>query len=58
MADKMNKGKRKPNWSETEIACLVQACTDNKLLLVSKMTIEVTNRKKEEFWADTCEKYV
>ncbi|XP_052232353.1 nuclear apoptosis-inducing factor 1-like isoform X2 [Dreissena polymorpha] len=56
MADKMNKGKRKPNWSETEIACLVQACTDNNSLLVSKMTIEVTNKKKEEFWADTCEK--
>ncbi|KAH3856253.1 hypothetical protein DPMN_098837 [Dreissena polymorpha] len=58
MADKVTKGKRKPNRSESGTACLVQACTDNYVLLESKMSVEVTNRRKEEFLADTCEKYV
>ena len=50
-----NKG-RKPNWSASELAVLVEACTENYNVVTGKFTSSISARGKDAFWSDTLEK--
>ena len=50
--------KRKANWSEKEIVCLVSEVTENILLLSSKHDgNERSEKSKSVFWKELSERY-
>ena len=47
---------RKANWSEREVAVLVDECTRNYDLIVGKQSNDVREKDKNEFWRETSER--
>jgi hypothetical protein len=50
------KAKRKPKWQKKEIDCLLHFIRENKAILQSSFTNEVTNKRKMQLWTDISEK--
>ena len=45
-------GKRKPNFREDDILCLVEGITNETVVIMSKRQSSITNQKKKEVWRE------
>ena len=44
--------KRKPNFREDEILCLIEGIANEKVVIMTKLQSSLTNKKKKEVWRD------
>ena len=44
--------KRKPNYRDNEIVCLIEGISNKKDILMTKLQSAVTNKKKREVWRE------
>ena len=44
--------KRKPNFREDEILCLIEGIANEKVVIMTKLQSSLTNKKKKEVWRE------
>ena len=44
--------KRKPNFREDEILCLIEGISNEKVVIMTKLQSSLTNKKKKEVWRE------